>query len=248
MISPQPTPGKLYGVGAGPGAPDLLTLRAKQVIQACPVICLPASVSGKSYAGGIIEHLVDHTRQEILPVRFPMLRAPEQAQPARERAASQILERLYAGHNVAFVTEGDPLIYSTFSYVLETVKRHHPTIPVEVIPGISSITAAAAAACLPLAAWDERIAFIPATYALNRSEPSDLRTLLQLFDTVILLKVNRIFNALLDILKELDLIQNAVFVQRCSTDLEEVVFDLTRLRDQSLDYFSLVIVRKPKCH
>jgi precorrin-2/cobalt-factor-2 C20-methyltransferase len=248
MIFPQPTPGKLYGVGVGPGAPDLLTLRAQQVIQACPVICLPASASGKSYAGGIIEHLIDHARQEILSVQFPMLRDREQAQPARERAASQILERLYAGHDVAFVTEGDPLVYSTFGYVLETVKQHHPTIPIEVVPGISSITAAAASACLPLAAWDERIAIIPATYALKRSEPSDLRTLLKIFDTIVLLKVNTIFNALLDILEEFDLTQNSVFVRRCSTDLEEVVFDLERLRDQSLDYFSLVIVRKPKCH
>lgn len=244
----QPTPGKLYGVGAGPGAPDLLTLRAKQVIQSCPVVCLPASASGKSYAGSIIQHLIDHKRQEILPVQFPMLRDSEQAQPARERAADQVLARLYAGHDVAFITEGDPLVYSTFGYVLETVKRHHPTIAVEVIPGVSSITAAAASACFPLAAWDEQIAIIPATYALTRSEPGDLRTLLKVFDTVVLLKVNTIFNALLDILEELDLTQNAVFVRRCSTDLEEVVFDLTRLRDQSLDYFSLVIVRKPKCH
>jgi precorrin-2/cobalt-factor-2 C20-methyltransferase len=246
--SQHPIPGKLYGVGAGPGAPDLLTLRAKQVIQACPVICLPTSASGKSYAGSIIGHLIDHERQEILSVQFPMLRDPEQAQPARERAADQVLARLYAGHDVAFVTEGDPLVYSTFGYVLETMKRHHPTIPVEVVPGVSSITATAAAACIPLAAWDERIAIIPAAYALSRSEPSDLHTLLQLFDTVVLLKVNAIFNALLDILEELDLTQNAVFVRRCSTDLEEVVFDLERLRDQSLDYFSLIIVRKPKCH
>jgi precorrin-2/cobalt-factor-2 C20-methyltransferase len=246
--SPQPAPGKLYGVGVGPGAPDLLTLRAKQVIQACHVICLPASARGKSYAGSIIEHLINHERQEILSVQFPMLRDLEQAQPAREHAADQVLERLYAGHDVAFVTEGDPLVYSTFGYVLETVKRHHPTIYVEVVPGVSSITAAAASACLPLAAWDERIAIIPATYALTRSEPSDLRTLLKVFDTVVLLKVNTIFNALLDILEELDLTKNAVFVRRCSTDLEEVIFDLERLRGQSLDYFSLVIVRKPKCH
>ena len=232
-------------MGAGPGAPDLLTLRAERVIKACPVICLPASATGKSFAGSIIEKLIDPGRQEILSIQFPMLRDPVQARPARERAADQVLERLYAGHDVAFVTEGDPLLYSTFGYVLETLKQHHPTIPVEVVPGISSITAAAAAASLPLGAWDERIAIIPAAYALKCSEPSDLRTLLQLFDTVVLLKVNAIFNALLDMLEELDLAQHAVFVRRCSTDLEEVVFDLARLRDQSLDYFSLVIVRNP---
>lgn len=243
--SQYPTPGKLYGVGAGPGAPDLLTLRAERVIQSCHVICLPASKSGKSYAGSIIENLLDPRRQEILSIQFPMLRDPEQARPARERAAHQVLERLYAGHNVAFVTEGDPLLYSTFGYLLETVKRHHPAIPVEIVPGVSSITAAAATACLPLAAWDERIAIIPAAYALTHSEPGNLHTLLKVFDTIVLLKVNKTFNALLDVLRELDLIQNAVFVRRCSTDLEEVVFDLERLRDQSLDYFSLVIVRKP---
>jgi precorrin-2/cobalt-factor-2 C20-methyltransferase len=240
----QPTSGKLYGVGAGPGAPDLLTLRAKRVIQSCHVICLPASKSGKSYVGSIIEHLIDHQYQEILSVQFPMLRDQEQARPAREHAAKQVLERLSAGQDVAFVTEGDPLLYSTFGYLLETVKRYHPTIPIEIVPGISSITAAAAAASLPIAAWDERIAIIPATYALTSSEPDDLRTLLKIFDTVVLLKVNKIFNALLDILQDLDLTQNAVFVRRCSTDVEEVVFDLERLRDQSLDYFSLVIVRK----
>jgi precorrin-2/cobalt-factor-2 C20-methyltransferase len=174
-----------------------------------------------------------------------MQRDPVQARPARERAADQVLECLYAGYDVAFVTEGDPLLYSTFGYVLETVKRHHPTIPIEVVPGVSSITAAAAAASLPLASWDERIAIIPAAYALKPSESGDLRMLLKVFDTVVLLKVNGAFAALLDMLEELDLAQHAVFVRRCSTDLEEVVFDLARLRDQRLDYFSLVIVRKP---
>jgi precorrin-2/cobalt-factor-2 C20-methyltransferase len=276
--SQQSMPGKLYGVGVGPGAPDLLTLRAERVLQTCPVICLPARASGTSYAGSIIAHMIDHACQEILSVQFPMLRDPERARSARGHAANQVLERLYAGHDVAFVTEGDPLLYSTFGYLLETVQRHHPTIPIEIVPGVSSITAAAAAASLPLAAWDERIAIIPAAYALRmdekvaddigdtdainrvptieaincqagdsttRSGRSNLRLLLEMFDTVVLLKVNAVFNALLDILQAMDLAQNAVFVRRCSTDLEEVVCDLEHLRDQSLDYLSLVIVRKP---
>lgn len=245
LDSKQQRPGTLYGVGVGPGAPDLLTLRAEQILRACPVICLPASAHGHSYAGSIIEHLLDRGRQEVLQVQFPMQRDPELALPARVQAAAQVLERLHAGLDVAFATEGDPLLYSTFGYLLEAVKRCAPEIPMEVVPGISSITAAAAAAGLPLAAWDERVALIPAAHALRQTGSGDLRQMLQLFDTVILLKVNTVFDALLDILEESDLAQYAVFVRRCSTDREEIVCDLTRLRRQKLDYFSLVIVRNP---
>jgi len=237
--------GKLYGVGAGPGAPDLLTLRAERVLRTCPVICLPAGASGKSYVENIIEKLVDRSQQEVLLLQFPMQRDLARAIPARELAASRVLDRLQAGHDVAFVTEGDPLLYSTFGYLLERVRGHSPQIPVEVIPGVSSITAAAASACLPLAAWNERIAILPAVYSLDRSEPGNLHMVLQAFDTVVLLKVNSVFDALLRVLEELDLAQHAVFVRRCSTDLEEVVFDLASLRKQTLDYFSLVIVRNP---
>jgi precorrin-2/cobalt-factor-2 C20-methyltransferase len=243
--SKQRGPGTLYGVGGGPGAPDLLTLRSQQILRISPVICLPASTSGQSYAGSIIEHLLDHERQEVLLVRFPMQRDPELALPAREQAATEVLERLHAGLDVAFVTEGDPMLYSTFGYLLETVKKCSPEIPVEVVPGISSITAAAASACLSLAAWDERIAVMPAAHSLHRTGSGNLRQVLQLFDTVVFLKVHAVFDALLDILEELNLAQYAVFVRRCSTDREEIVFDLARLRKQRLDYFSLVIVRNP---
>lgn len=245
LDSKQQRPGTLYGVGVGPGAPDLLTLRAEQILRACPVICLPASTRGQSYAGSIIEHLLDRERQEVLRIQFPMQRDPALALPAREQAAAQVLERLHAGLDVAFATEGDPLLYSTFGYLLEAVKRDAPEIPVEVIPGISSITAAAAAAGLPLASWDERVAIIPAAYALRQTGSGDLHRMLQLFDTVVFLKVNTVFDALLDILEEADLAQHAIFVHRCSTDREEIVYDLTRLRQQKLDYFSLVIVRNP---
>jgi precorrin-2/cobalt-factor-2 C20-methyltransferase len=238
-------PGTLYGVGAGPGAPDLLTIRAVQVLQQCPVICLPASARGGSYAGRIVEQLVEPMQQEVLMVRFPMQKDKEQALAARESAANDVLDRLQAGLDVAFVTEGDPLVYSTFGYLLEAVRRRDTDIPIAIIPGISSITAAAGAACLPLAAWDERVAIIPAAYALGREEPANLRNLLALFHTVVLLKVSSVFDALLDVLAEADLLQFAVLVKRCSTEQEEVVWDLARLRGQSIDYFSLVIVRNP---
>lgn len=241
----QQKPGTLYGVGVGPGASDLLTLRGQQILCTSPVVCLPASAQGQSYAGRIIEHLLDLERQEVLLAQFPMQRDPELARPVREQVAAKVLERLHAGLDVAFATEGDPLLYSTFGYLLEIVKRSSPEIPIEVVPGVSAITAAAASACLPLAAWGERVAIIPAAHALRQTRSDDLRQICQFFDTVVLLKVHTVFDGLLDILEELDLAQHAVFVRRCSTECEEIIWDLARLRKQKLDYFSLVIVRNP---
>lgn len=240
--------GTLYGVGVGPGAPDLLTLRAVRILRSCPVIYVPARTGEQSYAAHIIAGQLDQSRQEICTLQFPMRCEPRQAVPARLEAAQQVLTRLSTGSDVAFVSEGDPLLYSTFGYLLEIVKAQAPQVAVQIIPGITSVTAAAASARLPLASWDEQIAILPAVHVLarvHRSEPGILRAMLQSFDTIVLLKIHTVFDTLLDILEQLDLVQHAIVVRRCSTEQEEVIFDIARLRRQPLEYFSLMIVRKP---
>jgi precorrin-2/cobalt-factor-2 C20-methyltransferase len=242
--------GTLYGIGVGPGAPDLLTVRAVNVLKQCLVICVPASTGRRSYAETIIESYVDPNRQEIVPVHFPMQRVLEQALPARNAAVSTVLSYLQSGKDVAFVTEGDPLLYSTFGYLLEAVRHEDSSMHIEVIPGVTSITAAAASAHIPLTMWDEGLAIVPAKYVLEQQSQEHIRSLFQLFTTVAFLKVNSVFDTLLDRLEELDLVQHAVLVRRCSTEAEEVVFDVQRLRGQPVEYFSLVIVRRPHaiCH
>lgn len=242
--------GRLYGVGAGPGAPDLLTRRAERVLRSCPVICVPARAGGASYVWGVIEELIDPARQQIVTVQFPMRREAGLALPARQAAADTVLEHLLTGQDVAFVTEGDPLLFSTFGYLLEIVRQRAPQVAVEVIPGVSSVTAAAAAALLPLAAGAERVAIVPATYALaERSGEAPgglpLEAILLSFETVVLLKVHLVFDRLSALLEKLGLAEHAVYVRRCGTQAEEVIFDLTGLHGEALDYFSLIIVRNP---
>ncbi|MCL0103402.1 precorrin-2 C(20)-methyltransferase [Dehalococcoidia bacterium] len=110
---------------------------------------------------------------------------------------------------------------------------------IEVVPGISSINAASARALLPLATGSERVATIPATY-----EDEALRETLQTFDTVVLLKVNAVFDRILDVLEEMNLVDKCIYIKRCTTEDEEIVRDIRRLRGKTLDYLSLVIVRR----
>lgn len=238
-------PGRLYGVGLGPGAADLLTLRAVRIIQTCSVICVPASDDGHSYAWPIISDLVDRERQEVVFARFVMRREPAAVAQARQAAQEVVLERVSQGHEVAFVTEGDPMLYSTFANVLQIVRERRPDTPVEVVPGVSSVSAAAAAACLPLGQGDERIAIVPAVYALEQEGGAGLASLLRAFDTVVLLKVNHALPQLLDTLAALRLEERVVYVRRASTPEQEVITDFARLRAQPTDYFSLLIVRNP---
>ncbi|MCL4367581.1 MAG: precorrin-2 C(20)-methyltransferase, partial [Actinobacteria bacterium] len=154
-------------------------------------------------------------------------------------ALEQVLTPLRQGRDVAFVTEGDPFIYSTFMHLYCLVVESHPEIPVKVIPGVSSINASAAAAGLPLVDGAERLAVLPATY-----EGDQLAEVLRLFDTVVLLKVNRVFDRVLGVLESLGLAEGAVYVKRCGSEEQEVVRDVRTLRGKELDYLSLLIVRK----
>src|ERR1700749_3332574 len=109
---------RLYGVGVGPGAPDLVTLRALAVLRGVDVLALPRSNDwGESMAWKIVAPHFEGVEPERLFLTFPMNKDPERLRPALERALDAIGERLLAGRSVAFVTEGDPSLYSTFVYV-----------------------------------------------------------------------------------------------------------------------------------
>ncbi|MBI5048415.1 MAG: precorrin-2 C(20)-methyltransferase [Deltaproteobacteria bacterium] len=232
--------GILYGVGVGPGDPELLTLKAVRALKAADVIAIPKSKEeSDSIAISIVKGIVDLSNKETVELIFPMTKDKEILRRARGDAAAAIADRLKAGKNVACITLGDPMFYSTFSYLVPLVREKLPKAEIEIIPGISSVMASAAAAVIPLAEADERLAVIPATY-----ETEKLRNVLNDFDTIVLMKVNKIFDKVLSLLSESGLKNRAVFVERCGGDKERVVRNLESLRGERLDYLSMVIVKK----
>lgn len=232
--------GKIYAVGVGPGDPELLTRKAERIIREVPVICAPTGAAdAASYALSIVEPFIDPSRQELLIQVFPMKKDQAGLDAFWEEAAAQVAERVRVGLDVAFITIGDPFLYSTFLYLYRIFQERYPEIPVEVVPGISSINAAAAAAGVPLGMTADRIAILPATY-----EDDELRRTFAAFDTVILMKVHRVFDRVFALLRELGLENHAVFVRRVGGEDEEVVSALDTLVGKQLDYLSLLIVTK----
>ena len=231
---------KIYAIGVGPGDPELLTRKAERILRLVPVICAPtAGPIDSSYALSIIEPLLDRKCQEVIIQVFPMRKDQDGLDEYWETAAAEVAERVRGGCDVAFITIGDPFIYSTFLYLYRILREKYPDIQVEVVPGVSSINAAAIAAGIPLGLASERIAIIPAAF-----EEKELRNILNLFETVVLMKVSRVFDGIYALLKELGLEKKCAFISRVGTPEEEVVFDLERLLGQKLDYLSLLIVKK----
>ena len=231
--------GCLYGVGVGPGDPELVTLKAMRVLQEVPVICVPqAETSRDSYALEIVKSYLDEDKQEILRLTFPT-DDEEAAGEVWRGAANSVGERLAKFQDVAFITEGDPMLYSTFSYVLYAVCQNFPEAQVEIIPGVSSVMAAAASAGVPLVTHGQRLAILPAVYGID-----DLSEAIANYDTIVLMKVNRTLLQALANLEQLGLAGKGIYVRRASTAREEVVRDLRRLSSEDLDYFSLLIIKR----
>jgi precorrin-2/cobalt-factor-2 C20-methyltransferase len=230
----------LYAVGVGPGDPELLTLKAVRILHTANVVVAPTGTAeAASYALGIVAAHLDRTRQLVLERVFPMTSDERELQPHWEATATEVADHVRAGRTVAFVTIGDPLLYSTFLYLLRILRERFPDIAIEIVPGITSVGAAAAAAGIPLGMAAERLAILPATH-----EADLLRQTLRDFDCVVLMKVSRVFDQVHALLVELGLERQGVFVRRVGSSEEEVVTDLTGLVGKKLDYLSLLIVRK----
>lgn len=232
--------GKLYGIGVGPGDPELLTLKAVKVLKAADVVAIPKSKEeSDSIALSIVKEAVDLAKKETLELMFPMTKDKGVLIKAREEAAAALADKLKAGKDVGCITIGDPMFYSTFSYLIPMLRERVPAVEIEIVPGISSVMASAAVTVTPLTEADERLAVIPATY-----ESDKIRHVLETFDTVVLMKVNRVFDKIFGLLEELGLRENAVFIERCGGDNQRVVRDLDSLKGEKLDYLSMVIVKR----
>ncbi len=231
---------RLIAVGVGPGDPELLTLKGARLIREADVVVTPVSDPGKpSIAHSIIAGLIDPQRQQLVTQVFPMRRDQSGLDADWECSAHEVAGFVNQAKTVVFVTIGDPFLYSTFLYLYRKLQRFYPDIPVEIVSGVSSINTAAALAGLPLGLADERLAVLPATY-----EEAQLTRTLEQFDTIVLMKVHRVFGRIRDLLGTLGLVPKAVYVKRVGLPGEAVFHDLDRVTDADLDYLSMVIVKK----
>jgi precorrin-2/cobalt-factor-2 C20-methyltransferase len=177
--------------------------------------------------------------QERFFLTFPMEKDPEVLRPYWETALAEIGKRLERGTDVAFLTLGDPMLYSTFIYLYEAARDRWPQVPVEIVPGVTSLTGVAAAAGIPLADGAEQIAIVPATYGVDH-----LVEVLRQFDTVILMKIGSALESVKEALARSGLTDRAVYVSRATGKDQRVIRDVASLQEKDMDCFSTLLVAK----
>jgi precorrin-2/cobalt-factor-2 C20-methyltransferase len=231
--------GKFYGIGLGPGDPELLTRKAARILREVDCIFVPGNTTGRPGLAATIIASLDLGRAKLRPVSLCMSRARDSALGSYDRAAEEIHAQLERGQSAAWVTEGDPLFFSTFGHVLTALRRRDPDVAIEIVPGITSVQAAAACVRVPVAQLDERVAVIPGAYGLDH-----LPQLVEEFATIFLLKVHTVFDQLLDKLACLPRPLQAFYIENLGRPEQRVVSELTSLRGARLPYFSLVMIRR----
>ncbi len=238
-MAESPHLGTLYGVGVGPGDPELLSIKGLRCIESCPIVAYPAGINGNP---GIAEQIIAPwlTSQQQLPLIFPYVQDEISLQEAWKKSALTVWDYLSQGQNVAFACEGDVGVYSSFNYLAETLLSLHPQADIHRIPGISSPMAAAAALKMPLTLQRDRLAILP---TLQRLE--DLTATLALADVVVLLKVSRVYEDVWKILKQENLLPTSCIVIRASTCDQKIYRNLEQYPTLQLPYFSLLIIKKP---
>jgi precorrin-2/cobalt-factor-2 C20-methyltransferase len=232
--------GTLYGIGVGPGDPELITVKAFRLLKESPVIAYPLKRKGsKSYAQAIMDIYVNPNEKELLGLVFPMTKDPETLTREWNRTVEQIWTHLSAGKNVAFVTEGDPMMYSTFIHMMRLTKELHPEVEVQTIPGISSFLGAASRIGLPLADGDEQIAIIPAT-----EDYEQMRKAIEEHDCIIFIKVAKVLDLMLMVLRDLQLVPKATVITKATSAEERIWTNVEELSGAELEYLTLMVVRK----
>lgn len=226
--------GTLYGLGVGPGDPELLTLKAHRILTHAPVIAYPAPDDGRSFARAIVAEHIRPDQLEI-PIVVPMRTDRFPAQEVYDAAANQIGGHLRAGTDVAVLCEGDPFFYGSFMYLYQRLEGEFDC---RIVPGVSSLTACAAVLGRPLAARNEVLSVVPA--------PLDDAAILSRMETaeaIAIIKLGRHFERIRSLVEKAGLTAQAGYVERAGLANERVM-PLADAGDDSAPYFSMILIYK----
>jgi len=224
--------GTVYGIGVGPGDPELITLKALKRLQAARAVAYPVQ-KGDSVARAIVAGYLASGQTEI-PIDAPMT-GGDAAAPGYDAAVAAMAVHLDRGEDVAVLCEGDPLFYGSFIYLLLRLSGRYR---VEVVPGVSSLTACAAALPLPLVGREQRLAVMPASGSDER-----LREGFAFADSVALVKIGRHFQRVRALIESLGLTDRAYYVERAS-QLTQRALPLAAVDPASATYFAIILVFK----
>jgi precorrin-2/cobalt-factor-2 C20-methyltransferase len=239
--------GKFIGIGIGPGDPDLITIKAAKALKEADVICIPKSDANKpSLALTMVKSILAERKAapEMLELIFPMTKDEIGNQALWTKNANIIAEKANGGKVVVFITLGDPMFYSTFIYLYQSLRETQPQLTLEIIPGVTSLTACAASAKIPLAEKEEVVTVIPTDLDSNFIEEAAKRS-----DNLVFIKCAYRLKELVPILERSGFKENSTIalVRRCSMPEQEVtVGKLGDVQNWSInqDYFSMAIVKK----
>jgi precorrin-2/cobalt-factor-2 C20-methyltransferase len=226
--------GIVHGVGIGPGDPELITLKALRLIRSAPVLAYPAPEGGESFVRRIVSSWISPAKIEIV-LEVPMLADRFPADAAYERAMPEIAAHLEAGRDVAVLCQGDPFFYGSFMYLFA---RLATCFTVEIVPGVSSLAACAAAARMPLAARNDTVAILPAPLA-----EAELEQRITGADAAAIIKLGRHFAKVRNILGRLGLLDKARYVER-ATLASQRVLPLAEVDPETVPYFAMILVHK----
>ncbi|MEP0857201.1 precorrin-2 C(20)-methyltransferase [Trichocoleus sp. DQ-U1] len=230
--------GILYGIGVGPGDPELITVKGLGILQRVPVVAFPAGLHGKP---GIAQQMVAqwlNPRQVQLGLTFPYVQESEILTQAWQVAAQEVWQSLKLGQDVAFVSEGDVSFYSTFTYLAQTLQQLHPEVIVQTVPGICSPLAAAAVLGIPLTIRAQRLVVLPAIYTVG-----ELEAVLEWADVVVLMKVSSVYEQVWKVLQQRGLLERSWVVERATLPEQVIYAGLSDRPNLKLPYFSLLIVQ-----
>lgn len=226
--------GTLYGVGVGPGDPELMTLKAVRLIRENMTIAVPGADPKETVAYKIaVQAVPELAEKELLPIYMPMTHDPEELEKNHTKGAIALEEVLDEGKNIVFLTLGDPCVYSTFSYLQKRVEKdgYHT----ELVSGITSFCAAAARLNIPLSEWNEQLHVVPAVHRLDST--------LNESGNYILMKSGKKMNQVKEILSQSG--RDVLMVENCGMENEHIYRSVEEIPDDA-GYYSLIIAKESK--